>query len=405
MADYSRHPSGSNNGNHPHHHHHEDDGCEPIDDPADQPEEPRCECEPLPTTHPPKLEEPEKCPQPCCCPTPPVPPGPNCLDDLIRHQTKEISEAQHAAEVKDALQAVLDKATVAQKDYTDNKYRELLKAWKQIDCDIAELVRRLECNIPCWYCLIECHICPLLYAVRYRKKKLYDEWKQYDTAHSLYDLQYWYAGDVRRKQHVFDRIQNVLHAWESPVATIAQVIADNRQLVDHPPNQSSPDYGKFVYDVFLTMIPKHLAIAPPAATRHITRISKHYTRFCDCDTGGDDDCCGPNLGEPTLREQLIGPLPYLVRPEQLLPIICCIAKERYLPASAALARANAHKAKVDAEVQQYEAEIVSKMKSLPDDAKAALPWPIDCEKYEKYEIKRDVSDRPERPGREAPVTR
>jgi hypothetical protein len=404
MAEYSRYPSGSNNSNPTphHHHHHDDDWCEPIPDPADQPKEPRCECDEPPKTHPPELPEPEPCAQPCCCPVPQVPPGPNCLNRLIDHQTKEISEAQHASEVKDALQGVLDKVTAAQKEYTDSKYRELVKLWKQIDCDIAELVRRLECTIPCWYCIIECHICPLINEIRYREKKLYDAWRTYDSVHSLYDLQYWWAGDVRRKQHVFDRIQGVLLSWESPAATIAQVIADNRQLVDHPPNQSSPDYGKFIYDVFLNIIPKHLAIAPPAATGHITRISKRYTEFCECDTGGTDDCCGPNLGEPTLREQLIGPFPYLVRPEQLLPIVCCIAKERYLPASWALAHAKTHAAKVDAEVAQYEAEIVSLMKSLPNDARAALPWPIDCE---RYEVKRDRPDRPEGRGRDAPSPR
>ena len=204
MSDYPRQPPGSSDRDHHHpehhhHHHHDDDDCcEPISDPADQPREPRCECEPLQTWHPPELKKPETCPPDCRCPVPPTPPGPTCLDDLIRHQDKEISDAEHAKEVRDALQAFDDKAKTAVKDYTD-KYRDLIKDWKRIDCDIAELVRRLECNITCWRCLIECHVCPLIEAIRYRRKLLYDEWKTYDEVHSLYDLQYWH-GERRAPQ-------------------------------------------------------------------------------------------------------------------------------------------------------------------------------------------------------------
>lgn len=387
------------NWNNPRHYHRGEEECGPVDDPAPQPEEPSGKCEPLPHSHAPHLPEPQPCPEPpCCCPHPPVPPGPNCLDDLIRQQAKESAEAEEAAKTEKFLTDIRDKAIEALKTYTGNTYHQLVKDWRALDVDIAELIRRLVCNIPCWKCVIECHVCPLLHAIHYREQKLHGDWKEYDNVHSLYDLQYWYANDVRRKQGIATRIEDVMHAWETPAATIAQVIAANRDAVDKPPNQNSPEYGKFLYDVFLRIVPLHLAIAPPAATGIVTTISAEYTQFCECGVRQPDNCCGPDVGVPSLRQQLVRPQPYLVRPDQLLSIICCIAKERYLPAANELARAQAHRAKIDQDVAQYEAEITSKLKTLPDDAKAALPWPIDCESYE-------MPERPHRQGRDAAPAR
>ena len=53
-------------------------------------------------------------------------------------------------------------------------------------------------------------------------------------------------------------------------------------------------------------------------------------------------------------------------------------------------------------MQKYESEIASKLKSLPDDAKAALPWPIDCEcDYgEPGRDDRPDRDRDDRPDRD-----
>jgi len=48
--------------------------------------------------------------------------------------------------------------------------------------------------------------------------------------------------------------------------------------------------------------------------------------------------------------------------------------------------AKRHTAKTDHGVAQHEEVSVSLIESFPDDANAALSWPIDCE---RYEIKRE----------------
>jgi hypothetical protein len=393
MSDY-RHPPGSNSCSHHDPHHRprcddddDDDGCGPISNPADQPRSPGNECQKHHWPPHPDLPKPTICLPECCCPFPTYPPVPNCLELMIGDQDYKATEAAELGNLTALLKEVLDKATGSEKDYTLKRYAELVKLWKCIDCDIAEVVRRLVCTIPCWYCLIECHICPLLYAIRYREDLLRgegaDRWRTYEHVHSLYDLQYWYKQDVRRKQAAVDRIAAVLRAWETPATTIADAIAANRAIIDKAPNPNTADYVKFLYDVFFQVLPLHLAIAPPVDCGVTTVIPKKYTQFCECDLGERDDCCGPNVGPLTVRERLVKAQPYLVRPDQILKILCCIAEHRYLPASHALASAKAHEQQIDTQVTAYEQDIDRRLSALPDAARSALPYPVDCEKYSR----------------------
>jgi hypothetical protein len=380
MSDYQQKPTGSKEWPHPHR---ENEGC-PSDggEPADQPKEPCGECESPPETKPPVLKDPERCPpDPCCnCPDPPHH-HKNCLEKLIDAQASEVSQAQKATDIQKELQTLLDNATKASKPYTKDKYHQLVKAWKAVDDDIADVIRRLVCAVPCWRCLIECYICPLLEEIRYLEQRLNGKWALYGDVHSLYDLQYWLHRDRDRKQAIFDRILAVLTAWNDPAGTIETAINTNAGLVKKAQTILNPDAPKLVYDVFLTLVPLHLAIAPPAASGVVTKIAKEYTEFCSCDKGDPDDCCGPDVGVLSLRQRLIGPQPYLVHPDKLLPIICCIAENRYLPASDALKRAIAASDKVDQEVKDAIAGIAAKLTSLPSDANAALPVPVDCDQY------------------------
>lgn len=380
MSNYTRQQTGQ-----PSYQYYSRDGtqCPPSEDPADQPKDPGETCEELPKDEPPKLDEPKECPPPPCC----CPPGPtttsNCLDELIAQQAKEITEAERAKTFKAALEALLQKAKVAQQEYTQDKYDKLVKEWLRLDAEIAELIRKLVCAVPCWWCLIECHICPLLYEIRYREQKLWGDGTLYTDVRSLHDLRYWHERNRDAKRRAFERVKGVLAAWEKPGVTIEKVLADNAKLISDAGKFLAPDAAKLVYDIFLRLVPMHLAIAPPASTTWVTSIGKEYTQFCECDTGKPDDCCGPDVGVPTVRERLIGPQPYLIHPNQYFSVLCCLTRERYLPAKDALAQAESDYERVDGEIKQFTTEIDEKLKSVATNARAALPTGVDCDAYTK----------------------
>lgn len=185
------------------------------------------------------------------------------------------------------------------------------------------------------------------------------------------------------KQRTFDRIKSVLAVWEKPSQAIEKALADNAKLIADTGKFLAPDAAKLVYDLFLRLVPMHLAIAPPKGSGITTAIGKEYTTFCECDEGKPDDSCGPDVGEASVRQRLIGPQPYLVNPDDYFAIICCLVEQRYLPAKNALAGAKSAYQQVDAEITKYTAEIDERIKSLDKDAKAAIPSVIDCSKYEK----------------------
>lgn len=371
MSNYTRQQSGL-----PSDHYHPGNGtqCPPSDDPADQPNDPGGTCGELPKDEPPKLDEPVKCqsdPQ-CNCPTPPGGMA-NCLDALIAKQAKEISEADRAKAFKADLEALLQNAKAATADYTPDKYKKLVAEWERLDGDIVELIRKLVCAVPCWWCLIECYICPLLYEVRYRKQLLDGDGKLYGEVHSLHDLRYWHDRNRDGKKRALARIKAALAAWEKPTQTIENILAENAKLISDASKLLAPDAAKLVYDVFLRIVPMHLAIAPPASSGKVTKIAKKYTQICECDEGKPDDCCGPDVGESSLRQRPIGPLPYLIRPGDYFEVICCLVTQRYLPAKEAWSAAESAYESVDTQIKRLTVEIDDKMKSFEKNAKAALP--------------------------------
>jgi hypothetical protein len=356
--------------------------CEPSSDPAGQPKDPGGDCQKIPETQPPELKEPEKCPDPPCnCPHGPVTTS-TCLDDMIAQQGAALAEADRTKVFKADLEALLAKAKAAKQDYTTDKYGKLIDEWKKQDAQIIDLIRKLVCAVPCWWCVIECHICPLLYEIRYREQKLYGDGTLYTEVHNLYDLRYWRERDRDQKKRMFDRVKNVLAAWEKPAQTIEKALADDAKLIADAGKFLAPDAPKLVYDVFLRLIAMHLAIAPPASVAK-TAIDKQYTQFCECDQGTPDDCCGPDVGVTSIRDRLIGPQPYLVDPNLYFDIICCLVKQRYEPAKSALAKAEAAFQSVDADVKRYQTEIDDRLKSFEKDARGAIPNVVDCCSYEQ----------------------
>ena len=362
--------------------------CPPAPEtPADQPKAPGGGgCVPLPTTKPPELGEPAKCPDPdpdCNCPKKPGT-SPSCLEDLIAKQATDIAAAEKAKLFKADLEALLAKAKAADQAYTRDKYDALVKAWVKNDTDLAELVRRLVCAVPCWRCIIDCHVCPLLNELHYADVWLYGDGTLPAAVHNLYDLQYWYSRDKDAKARTLQRIRDVLTVWEKPAQTIEKAINDIKTGIDAGGKSLGNGVGKVVYDVFLRLVPLHLAIAPPAATAK-TKIGKEFTVFCGCDTGAPDDCCGPDVGERTLRQRLIGPQPYLIDPHAYLDLICCLVDKRYGPAKEALAKSEADATAVDNRIARAKAQLGNWTTTFDDVAKGTIPSMIDCCQYEKDE--------------------
>lgn len=353
--------------------------CPPATTPADQPKAPSGECEERCPVAKPVLDEPEKCPDPPCH----CPPGPtsttSCLEDLATEETIKVTAGERAKPFKDELVKLIDEAKAAQLLYTQEKYQTLRQEWRKLDTAIVDAIRKLVCTFPCWRCLIECHICPLIYAIRSKEQKLLGGGRLYAEVHSLYDLRYWHERNRDARKAKLDRIGSVLTAWKTPAQTIERILGDNAKIV-----QAASQTPEALYDIFLRVVPLHLAIAPPAERDWITGIDKQYTDFCPCDDGDPDDCCGPDVGRYSLRQRLAGPQPYLIHPNKYFDIICCLAKQRYLPAKNAWVEAVADWDAVDAEIKRLTAEAdPEKLKSFEKEAKAALPKKIDCETYEK----------------------
>jgi hypothetical protein len=360
--------------------------CPPLPkDPAGQPHPPgTTKCSPIPPTTPPTFNPPEPCPpDPTChCPGGGGGSDSNCLEKLIARQAAEIAAAAKAASFKTDLEGILAKAKLATQDYTRVKYDALVQRWVDQDAAVAELIRKLVCALPCWKCVIECHICPLLNDLHYAEQQLCGDRTQYTDVHNLYDLLYWHSRNRDAKERQFSRIQAVLAAWASPAKTIDATLGSNQALIDAANKLVGTNPAAAVYDVFLKLVPLDLAIAPQAGSKWTTRISKEFTAFCTCDGGAPDDCCGPDVGELSLRQRLIGPQPYLIDPNEYYKVICCLVEERYHPAKDAFAKADADWAAVDAQIKSLKAKIDNGIKSFEQSAKGAIPNNVDCCNYE-----------------------
>jgi hypothetical protein len=197
--------------------------CPPAPgDPAGQPKTPSDgkACEPVPETTPPTPKDPEPCPPTDCK----CPPGPgttsNCLETLISKKAETIAEADKAKAFKTELEALLTKAKSAGQEYNRDKFDKLVKLWDEQDADIAELIRKLVCAVPCWRCVIECYVCPLLEEMRKAEWYLYGDGTLYTDVHNVYDVHYWHTRDRDAKERRFSRIKAVLAAWEKPAQSI-----------------------------------------------------------------------------------------------------------------------------------------------------------------------------------------
>jgi hypothetical protein len=359
-------------------------GCGKDPAPQPDPRDPTKDCSKPPySKQPPELTPP---PEECktCCTCPPVPkPDEGCLDKLIRKEATTAALGEEAKKSKSEFEGFLAKLKTATEKYTPEKYSELVKRWQENDTLLAGLIHKLVCNIPCWYCVIECEICPLINAIAADERELKGTDQLYTTANSLYDQRYWLWRELQIRQDAFDRVNKVMIAWQDPFTTIDTLL----KTVNTDGNAASsgkmlgPELNKLLYDVFFRLVPLHLAIAPPTAVA-TTAIQKKFVELCPCDKPGEaDDCCGPNVGPLSVRERLVGPQPYLIAPEAFPDLVCCLASNAYQPAKAALAAASAAFAGIDAQIEAKKVSIAARLKSLPADAKLRLGKAIECKDY------------------------
>lgn len=381
------------------------------------------ECEQFPTApQVPEIPEQATCPGQCTCPASPTGDPPSCIDDLIRTQNKIAAQADRAKAFADQLTAIQDKVKSALADYTQARFHDLRMTWKEQDDAIVELIRKLACAVGCWECLLECGICKQLVEIRRLEDRLYgppgDDPKGTGPltmdVYSLFDQQAWHERNVAQMTARLQRITAVLAAWEKPSTTLGDALDRNGNLIKDTQNLIASDSAKAVFDVFMTLIPKHWAIRPRdpgAQDEWKSGIDDKYVKFCDCQQGGTDgqganqqpgkaacneqeeclcddgiadDCCGPDTGILSLRERLVGgPLPFIVDPAEFSEMICCLTKYRLAPASDQLAAAEADLAAAAADIELVKKQIDDKTAGIEATFRAGLPDPFDCSKYKK----------------------
>jgi len=348
-------------------------------------------------------EEPKKCPKP----TPPVPPDPKTWDvpenkcckcpttsepeipclkeiqELIGEQADAGRAATEAAlfkkELEDLLKVAKDNAT----KYTPDIHRELAEEWQRQDLQIAELLRTFECAVKCWRCVVDCYLCPLFNQIHHAEQRLFGR-KQYEEVYDLYDQRYWYSRLREARQRRLDRVNAVVNAWKlKPVEKIRAVLGENKTLHADALANYAKEPGKWIYPIFLKLVPIHLAIAPPAGSEWKTKIHKRFTEFCKSSEGKPDVCCGPDMDEWGLRQRLIGPYPNLIDPADYLKLVCCIITKYWKPARLELGEAALGYETANDEILLHEDRLKDWPKKFGESAKSVVPVNIACRDFEK----------------------
>lgn len=356
---------------------------EPCDEPEEKipPPQDAHDCDPLPDLpEPPKLPDPPKCEPRCKCPGKPGG-SESCLDKLINDQDKLLKEAERAKTFKAALEELLGKAKAAKQAYTRDKHEDFKKRWEKQDQEIAAAIDTVICNVKCWWCVIECEICPLLYKIREIELQLDGPpGALIDPVSSERDLEYWNERNVQYRSRLFDRVKAVLNAWNDPATTIEAALVENDKRIKSIRGLEPTEQ---IIEVFFKLIPLHLAIAPRPID---TCIDDKYIDLCGkCDEGEPDDCCGPDVGVRSARDQLTALQAYIVDPDKYFGILCCIAENRYLPAKDQLAKAESDLAATQSRIASLTADLASRKApgALLDAYRANIVSPIDCDKYRK----------------------
>ena len=89
----------------------------------------------------------------------------NCLEKAIEKQAKGWRMRTKPRRLRPISKPGSKRLPAAAQQYTQDTYEKLLKRWQEEDRAIVELIRKLTCAVPCWRCLIECYVCPILNAL------------------------------------------------------------------------------------------------------------------------------------------------------------------------------------------------------------------------------------------------
>ncbi|MFO1207169.1 MAG: hypothetical protein U1E63_15840 [Burkholderiales bacterium] len=293
-----------------------------------------------------------------------------------------MAKADRAKKLADDLTASRDKLKSALVDYTQDRYDDLKKLWLEQDKLAFELTENIKCPVCCWECLLECRLCPELVAIRDLEDRLKGRGPLPTQVYSLYDLQFWHQRNVTQLQAQLDRVTAVMAAWEKPSDTLGEVLDKNAKLIEDTQKILNTDSAKAVFDIFMTLLPRHLAIRPRDVA---TAIDEKFIMVCKCDDRTPNNCCGPEVGILSLRERLVGPLPYIVEPAKFPVIVCCLVTKYFNPASELLATAQGDLASVTDEIERTKKAIEDRTNGLEATFTKELDNPIDCRGYTKKE--------------------
>ncbi|BBU33486.1 hypothetical protein BTHE68_72200 (plasmid) [Burkholderia sp. THE68] len=359
-------------------------------DPAPAPMPAPTPCEPKPTTPTstgvPKLPDPPQRCTDCCCPEKP-PASPDCFDRLIEEQTKILTAADKAKNFANELAERQKGAINAQQKYTVDMYNQFLDSWTHNDVLIVKACNTLACQLSCWHCLIECRLCPLLYDIRDLEDKLDGTGKLPGEVFSLRDLGNWRARDLYMKSQRFTRIEAIIVAWEKLIEKISGALTEiNKWLTEFDNGSKNSNVAKNLYELLGSIVPLHMMIGPREADGSVhTQIDRKFIDICNGDARSPDQACGPDMGRLPVRLELIGmppgPYPYLVHPDRLLEILCCLVTGYYKPAKQAQVEAEADLAAITAQITKAQTDITKRKASLAADFLFGLEIPVDCNQY------------------------
>ena len=234
-----------------------------------------------PTSTPPTLNDAGEVSRPtdCNCPT-----GPGIDAELPRGSDRDAGERHRGGEESRSVQdgsrgSCSAKAKAASQDYTRDKYDDAGQAVGGAGRRHRRAhPRSSSARVPCWHCVIECYVCPLLNELHYAEQWLYGDGTLPTDVHNLYDLQYWHTRDKDAKERAFNRIKAVLTRGRSRPRRSTRRSPTNKTLHRRrSTSRSAPKPARSVYDVFLKLIPMHLAIAPPSGLDSGRRRSTRST--------------------------------------------------------------------------------------------------------------------------------
>jgi len=354
-----------------------------MDEPTTTKPDPYEQCEHPKDWSAPVVPDPKECAHTCKCPSGPVGGGTDrCLQDAIDTEQKKVAAAKQASSFVEVLTGLQKKVDDALSKYTRDIYKGLRDDWIEFDGNLLlRVIQQLECPVKCWPCVVECRLCHLLNKIRNSQLKLDGTVKTLPTeVHSMQELLCWNQRSVDLRQKEFDRIDALLTAWVSnPAEVLRKALTDNAELAQKILDSIATDQVGAMWNLFMRVLPLHFAIAPSDVTSKVPDSFKDVCKKCDPDD--ESVCCTVHTGERSLRQQLIGPKPYIVDPDGYPKIICCLVQHRYQPASASLAQAQADLDNITKGIDRIKKEIADSTASLQTDFIGDLKTPIDCADY------------------------